>query len=62
MPDLTTNRNAAHWNNTTYQMHIDAARDLMATGGHGWNAMTHAVIALVLIQKEGLEDARSRVL
>lgn len=58
MPDLTTGRTAGRWNNTTYQMHLDAARDLAATGGHGWDAVIHALIALVLVQKEALEQGK----
>lgn len=58
MTDLTNNRNASVWNNTTYQMHLDAARDLLATGGHGWTAATHALIALALIQKQALEEGK----
>lgn len=56
MSKLTTNRTAGVWNNTTYQMHIDAARDTLASGGHGFDALTHAIIALVLVQKEALEE------
>jgi hypothetical protein len=59
MSELTKDRTAGKWNNTTYQKHIDAARDLLASGGYGMVSLTHAVIALALIQKEALEDGRS---
>ena len=56
MPKLHNERNAARWNNTTYQMHLDASRDLLASGGYGTVALTHALIALVLIQAQALEE------
>lgn len=55
MSDLTNNRTASVWNNTTAQNHIDAARDTLALGGHGWDAAIHALIALALIQQEQLQ-------
>ena len=53
---LTNDRAAGRWDNTTYNMHISAARDLLASGGYGMDALTHALIALAMIQKEALEE------
>lgn len=55
---LRSDRTAGHWNNTTYQHHIDAARDTLAGGGHGFDALTHAIIALALIQQEAIEQGK----
>lgn len=57
MPELTTGRTAGRWNNTTAQNHIDAARDLLNTGGYEMVSIAHALIALALIQQEGLEKS-----
>jgi hypothetical protein len=55
MPELQNGRTAGAWNNTTYQMHLDASRDLLKSGGYAMDAMTHALVALVLLQKEAME-------
>lgn len=48
----------AYWKNTSYQQHIDAAKITLAEGGHGMTAVTHALIALALIQQEAIEQGK----
>lgn len=61
MPELTNDRTASRRNNTTAQIHIDAARDLAASGGYDMVAATHALIALALIQQEQLELQKASI-
>lgn len=51
-------RDMSHMKYTTYQHHIDAAKFALASGGHGMDAVTHALIALALIQREALEEGK----
>ena len=55
---MSHDRNVDHWKKTTYQMHIDAARTVLGQGGHGMDAVTHALIALAMIQAKAIEEGR----
>lgn len=58
MRDLQNGRTASRWNNTTPQIHIDAARDLLSMGGYTMDAIAHTLLAIAMVQQEELNSGR----